>query len=200
MKMIKQMYYILAGVFFAMTPAMSQSTIDAVLQSVEKNNKSLMAAQSYFMAGKLGFKIGNTLPNPTVQYEYLIGSPAGAGNQQDFVAVKSFDFPSAYGKRQDLAREQGALSEVAYAMTRQEILLEAQLTCIELVYRNKLEIQYAQRKIALENLVQNFQKKLDTGEGNILDLNKAKLQLLELSILAKENEVAVQKLECWYEA
>lgn len=193
--MNKLIFYIVIGLLFGLTTAKSQSTQDAVLQSVEKNNKSLMAAQSYVKAQKLGFKTGNTLSNPTVQYEYLVGTPAGAGTQQDFMAVQAFDFPSAYAKRNRLAVEQGVMSDVAYRVTRQELLLDAQLTCIELVYRNKMEIQYARRKAALEKLVQDFQKKLDTGDGNMLDLNKGKLQLLELNMMAKENAVEVQKLQ-----
>ncbi len=172
-----------------------QSNIETVLSLVEKNNKNLAADRQYWEAKKLEYKTGLTLPNPTVQGQYLFGSPATAGNQTDFFAVQPFDFPTTYKKRRELADVQEALSTSAIAGRRQEVLLEAKLLCLEMIYRNKLAAQHGQRKAGLEKLLADFKRKLDTGDGNILDVNKTRLQLLEINQLQAENSVELQKLQ-----
>jgi outer membrane protein, heavy metal efflux system len=175
--------------------ANAQSSLETVLASIEKNNPSLAADHQFWEAKKLEYQTGLTLPNPTVQGQYLIGSPATAGNQTDFFAVQPFDFPTAYKKRRELAAMQGAVYTSEIAARRQEVLLEAKLACLEMTYRNKLAAQHGRRKAGLEKLLADFQRKLDTGDGNILDVNKTRLQLLEISQLQQENAVALQKLQ-----
>lgn len=173
----------------------AQSSLEMVLASVEKNNRSLAADRQFWEAKKLEYKTGLTLPNPTVQGQYLFGSPAAAGDQTDIFVVQPFDFPTTYKKRRELAAQQGAVSTSAIAARRQDVLLEAKLVCLELVYRNKLAAQYERRKLDLEKLRGDFQTKLDKGDGNILDVNKVRLQLLEISQLQAENALVLQKLQ-----
>lgn len=175
--------------------ANGQSNLGNVLSAVEKNNRSLAADRQLWEAKKLDFKTGLTLPNPTVQGQYLFGSPAAAGDQTDFFIVQPFDFPTTYKKRRELAAAQGAISSSATAARRQEVLLEVKRVCLEMIYRNKLALQHEQRKSDLEKLRGDFQAKLDKGDANILDLNKTRLQLLEISQLQAENNVQLQKLQ-----
>ncbi|MBK9017295.1 MAG: TolC family protein [Saprospiraceae bacterium] len=175
--------------------ANAQSSLETVLASVERNNRSLAADRQFWEAKKLEYKTGLTLPNPTVQGQYLFGSPAAAGDQVDFFAVQPFDFPTTYKKRRELAEVQGAVSTSVIAGRRQDILIEAKLVCIEMVWRNKLAAQHDRRKLDLEKLRGDFQTKLDKGDGNILDLNKTRLQLLEINQLQQENTVELQKLQ-----
>ena len=172
----------------------AQSNLAAVLTSIESNNKMLAAQRQYWESKKLEYKTGLSLPNPTVQGQYLIGSPATAGNQTDFFAVQPFDFPGTYKKKRQLAEMQGQLSSTSLAQARQNLLLEAKLGCVEMVYRNKLRTHLARRQAALEQMARDFQTKLDRGEGNVLNVNKAKLQLLEVKQLIQENETALQTL------
>ncbi len=173
----------------------AQSTVETVLSSVENNNKSLTADRQFWEAKKLEFKTGLTLPNPTVQGQYLFGSPAAAGDQTDIFIVQPFDFPTTYKKRRELAAVQGAVSTSEIAARRQDVLQEAKLVCLEMIYRNKLKAQHDRRKLDLEKLRGDFQTKLDKGDGNILDVNKTRLQLLEISQLQAENAVELQKLQ-----
>ena len=171
-----------------------QNNLENVLASIEKNNKTLVSQRQYWEAKKLEYKTGLTLPNPTIQGQYLLGSPATAGNQTDFFAVQPFDYPTLYKQRRELAGTQAAQADFAIATIRQEVLLAAKLNCVELVYRNKLRAHLSRRQAALERIRRDFQTKLDQGEGNILNVNKVKLQLLEMSQLIQENEASVQKL------
>ena len=175
--------------------ANGQSNLEAVLVSVEKNNKSLMSNRQFWEAKKLEYKTGLTLPNPIIQGQFLFGSPEAAGNQTDFFVVQPFEIPTTYKKRRELAAAQSSISTSELAVGRQDILQEAKLVCLEMVYRNKLKIHYERRKLELDKLQSDFQTKLNKGDGNILDVNKTKLQLLEINQLNIENNVEIQKLQ-----
>lgn len=172
----------------------AQSAIDSVLSSIEKNNKTIQANAQFWEYKKLEYRTGLTPNNPTVEYDYMIGSPSNAGNQTDFVVNQSFDFPTAYSKKKQLSNEQIAQSEFHLLSTRQNVLLEAKYVCIELVYRNKFQTELMKRKTNTEKWFVAFQKKLEKGEGNILDVNKAKLQLIEIKAVFQDNLSIINQL------
>ncbi|NQU54034.1 MAG: TolC family protein [Bacteroidetes bacterium] len=184
--MKKSIYIILPLLVFAVN-ASAQSTVDSVLSVIAENNKTIQANSQYWEAKKLEFKTGLTPFNPKVDYDYMSGSPVGAGNQTDFAVTQSFDFPTAYNKKKQLSNEQIEQVEFQLISTKQEILLEAKLICIELVYRNKLHAEITKRKEKTEKWLTDFQLRLDKGDGNILDVNKAKLQLIEINTSFQEN-------------
>ena len=172
----------------------AQSSIDKILIEIAKNNKTIQSNTQYWNAQKVQYKTGNTLYNPTVEYDFLKGSPAQAGNQTDILVTQSFDFPTVYGKRSKLANQLGIQADLQLKLANQELLLEAKKVCIELVYRNKLQIPLIKRKEATEKWLANFKKKLETGDGTILDVNKAEIQLLEIKKQFQDNFSAIAKL------
>lgn len=172
----------------------SQSTIDKVLSEIAKNNKTIQANTQYWNSQKVQYKTGNSLYNPTVEYDYLKGSPANAGNQTDVVVTQSFDFPTVYGKKNELAKQLSTQADLQLKAANQELLLEAKKICIELVYRNKLQVPLTKRKEATEKWLAHFNKKLANGDGTILDVNKAKIQLLEIKKQFLENASFIAKL------
>jgi outer membrane protein TolC len=180
---------------FAFSPIlMAQSTIDSVLSAIATNNKTIQADIQFWEAKKLEYKTGLTPNNPTVEYDYMIGSPSNAGNQTDFVVNQTFDFPTAYAKKKQLSNEQ--IAQVAFQLNanRQDVLLQAKKICNELVYRNKNILELQKRKENTEKWLHAFQKKLEKGEGNIFDVNKAKLQLIEMNVTFQEHQSAIKQL------
>jgi len=160
----------------------AQTGLETVLSDIARNNKTLQTQAKYWDAQKLQYNTGITLYDPVVSYDYMRGTPnAIAGNQTDITVVQRFDFPSVYGKKKKLANEQSKQSDFSMTANRQKILLEAKIICIELVYRNKLQQKIEERKTKTEKFLTDFQTKLNKGEGNVLDVNKAKLQLIEIN-------------------
>ncbi|HLF50880.1 TolC family protein [Flavobacterium sp.] len=174
--------------------ATGQSNMDKVLAEIGKNNKTIQSNKQYWNAQKIQYNTGNSLYNPTVEYDYLKGSPANAGNQTDIVVTQSFDFPTVYGKKNQLAQQQILQADLYLQAANQELLLEAKKICIELVYRNKLQIPLAKRKEATEKWLGHFKKKLESGDGTILEVNKAEIQLLEIKKQFLENASFIVKL------
>ncbi|MCH6235180.1 TolC family protein [Cognataquiflexum rubidum] len=178
---MKKIIYSLLLTSFVAFPVLAQASMEDILAEIEKNNKTLQANAQNTEAQKLGFKSNNPLYNPNVEYDFMYGFPLNAGNQTDFLVNQAFDFPTSYSKRKQLSEGRVSQSDFQYNAGRQEILFEAQNTCMELIYRNKLHKQLEERKAFTESLLANFEKRLSTGEGNILDVNKARLQLIEIN-------------------
>ena len=72
-----------------------QTTVDSILKQVESGNKTINANKKYWIAKQLEYKTGLTPYDPSVEYDYMYGSPAGAGNQRDFSVTQRLDFPTA---------------------------------------------------------------------------------------------------------
>jgi len=173
-------YTFLTILLFVITNSNAQNSIDNVLVDIAKNNKSIIAKQQYWEAKKLLYKTGLNPENPKVEYEYLAGSAGGQGDQTDIFVVQTFDFPSAYIKKNQVANRQIAQSDFQIAAFRQNVLLKAKQTCMELIYLNKKQIELTKRTEIATTLFNAYQKKIDLGDANILDVNKFQLQLLNI--------------------
>jgi len=195
---MKNKFTISILVILITSSAFSQSTINDILLSVEKNNKAIQSNKKYWEAKRAEFKTGLTPYDPQVEYDYLFGSPVGAGNQKDFSVTQRLDFPSTYKRKRQLSNQQIAQTSLQQSVYRQDILLEAKLISFKIIYLNKKAAELNRRLINTQQLVQDYQKKLDKGDVIVLEVNKAKLQLLniqnEAALNENEIEVATTKL------
>ena len=151
--------------------------IQSVLQQIEANNTSLDALRKQTEAQKIGNRTGLAPANPEVEFNYLWGTPNPIGNRMDIAVRQSFDFPAAYAYRSKIAGLQNANAELAYKAERLDILLAAKQICIELIYNNALAKEYAVRLQNAERIAVAYRSKLDKGEANALENNKAQLNL-----------------------
>jgi len=90
----------------------------------------------------------------------------------------TFDFPTIYGKKSFLSDLKSENIIYESTILKQKILLEAKLICIELIYLDKREVELKTRLNDAEQLYEFFKIKLEKGEGNMIDVNKAKLQMM----------------------
>lgn len=174
--------------------ANAQSGIENILTQVRKNNKTIQAVEQYYEAQNLQYKTGNNPSNPFAEYNYLSGRPDNAGNQHDFTIIQQFDFPTAYAKKSQLAKTQIARTEFQLSASRQDVLLEAKKCCIELVYQNKLQLLLSEQIQSTEKLLADFQTRLDRGDGTILEVNKTKLQLIQIKRQVQQNMACIAQL------
>jgi cobalt-zinc-cadmium efflux system outer membrane protein len=194
MKNIKCM---LLGLIISMTIS-AQHEIDSVLLSISNNNKSIKAYKQLMSAQKAKFKTGLTLSNPTVEYDYMKGTPVTAGNQTDISAIQNFDFPTTYVKKKQLSNLSIAKLTVLEKDYNQEILLDAKMLYLTLIYLNKCKFQLSNRKRNALQVQRAVQLKFDVGVATILDLNKSKINLIttkrHLQEVQRKILIANQKL------
>jgi outer membrane protein, heavy metal efflux system len=186
--MYKNIFISLCLYLFVAGLAQAQQGVANVLQQVQANNKTLQAAAQYREARKLEFKTGLNPEDPFVEYAYLKGTPADAGNQVEFFVRQRIDFPTAYGSKKRVANLQGGEVEYRYALQRQAILFQAQQAALQLIYLNKQAIELERRYADVEAMYTRFQKSTRAGEGNVLDENKARIRLLDIRTTLHTNK------------
>jgi outer membrane protein TolC len=160
--------------------AAAQSGYDPVLQQIEANSIRLSALREQMEAQKLNNRTGIYLSNPEVEFHYLWGKPSGVGQRTDLSVSQSFDFPTAYRHRNKIAGLQNTNLERLYRSERTKTLLAARQLCIDLVYYNALAAEYSLRLQTAESIVDAYKHRLDEGETNRLEYNKAQLNRVAL--------------------
>ena len=164
-------------VFFASFSLNAQNSVVTVLKAVEDNNTTLKALKETANAQKLENKTGIYLSNPEVGFNYLWGNPSTIGNRTDFSISQTFDIPTITGMKSKIADEHNALVEWQYKAERMNILLEAKQYCIELIYFNALKKELEIRLQHVETIASGYQNRLNSGDANKLEFNKAQLSL-----------------------
>jgi outer membrane protein TolC len=177
--MKKKIFFWMITLLFPVT-MIGQHEIDSVLAQIVKNNTTLSALQKNTEAEKIGNKTGIYLKNPEVGFNYVWSDPATPGNRTDINIRQSFDFPTAYGYRRQIADHRDAQADLDYLDQRRNILLEARLLCIDIVYTNALIREYEPRYTRAGELADAYQVMFGKGETGILELNKIKLTLLNV--------------------
>jgi len=174
---MKNKLYIACFLLLVTSSLKAQHKVELVLSDIAKNNKSIIANQQFWEAKKLSYKTGLNPDNPKFEYEYLAGNN---GNQIDYYIVQSFDFPTSYLKKNQVANRQIKQSVFQAAAFKQDILFKAKQVCITLIYLNKKQLELSKRVERARSIAESYQKKMDVGDANALDLNKAKIQQLNI--------------------
>lgn len=181
-------YKLLIAFLFVALAARPQSSIDRVLRDVEQNNKDLRANAQLNASQKLEARIGNSLPDPTVEYEFVRGTRKEAGKEQEMTVAQAFDFPSVYVQRNKLAGAKAESYDRQQALARRDILLQAQLACLDLVALNQQKSLLDRRKANADRLLEDYRRRLATGAATILEVNKIELELLNVQTEYRMNE------------
>jgi cobalt-zinc-cadmium efflux system outer membrane protein len=167
----------------------SQHSIDTILLQIEKNNTTLAAYRKSVDADKIGNKTGLYLRNPELAFNYLWGNPAEIDNRKDFSIMQSFDFPTAYAYKNQLANIRIEQAELEYKKHQMSVLLQSRMVCIELIYLNKSKSELNKRLAHATQMALAVQKTYDLGEANILEYNKTRMNLLKISKEVERNEI-----------
>ena len=100
---MKRTILIIAACLASFGPLRAQESIDEVLLLVEQASKELQAQRKLTEAQKLEAKTGNSLENPSVEFENLWRRPV-PGNNSELTVTQPFDFPGAYAARNKIAK------------------------------------------------------------------------------------------------
>lgn len=177
------------------TPRVAQNMAE-VLEQVQANNRVLQASASTTEALKLQARTDNNLPDPEVSYSHLWGNREGMGFTGEFIASQAFDFPTLYAQRNRLNRERFRSFDAQQDILRQQILLQAQQVCMDLIYLNRLQALLDERLSNAEQLNRFYAEQLEKGVTNIIEVNKVELELLNARNESRQNLAAkITKLE-----
>lgn len=186
---MKKQFIISIGFIVLSLSLFSQGSVDNILSEVKQNNTQLIALQKSSAAQKLGNKTGIYLENPEVEFHYLWSNPSSLGNRTDISIKQSFDFPSAYNYSNKISNIKNHQVDLEYRKQLNAILLEAKIICFDLIYVNALKNELLKRLIHARTIASSYETKYKLGIVNILEYNKAQLNLLNLDSEFDSNEI-----------
>lgn len=189
---MKKYIYLFIPVLFLSPAAYAQQDINSVLKSVETRNKTLQAESRLNRARQLEAHTGNYLANPTVELNQLWADRSSGGNVNELAVVQGFDFPTVYTNKNKLADLKVNTANYRYAVSRQQILLSAQELCLEIIYLHKQKKLAEEREDNARQLFGLYQKRLEQGNANQLELNKIQLEQLNARNALRLNRITLE--------
>ena len=179
-------YLIATIVAFSTYSIAFADNIGDVLKQVAVNNLTLQALAHDNQANVLDIKASNSIGGPSVEYSPFFTKGYSGVAESELVVSQEIDFPTKYAARNKQAKMQHTVGEQLLAKQRRDILLQAQLLCIDLIRLNQTLSMLHERLANSETLLQMYQKRMDAGDANALELNKVKLDCMEVRTLVNE--------------
>ena len=184
---MKKIVIILLLIAWALPARLDAQTHYAqVLKDVEANNPVLLAARKRAEAQQTAAHVGALLPNPEVEAAYFWGDPSSVGIRWDLGISQSFEMPSVMVRRARLRNLQEQAAGLDYQVVRNATLLEAQLTCADIIYYRALGMIYTRRCQAAIRIADLYQRRYAAGDCSILDYNRAQMNLADVQNRAAE--------------
>lgn len=172
-------------------PACMQAQgIEQILKSIEQNNKALQSQQQAANAEKMENRTVNNLPDPTLNYSSFYSNSTEGGHGTEFVATQGFDFPTQYITRNRQATLQNEAVDMRTRATRRDILLAAKNLCLDLILLNQEKALMDIRLKNADELQALYEKRLSTGDANILEVNKIKMERMSVQTEVAQNIAA----------
>lgn len=170
-----------------------------VLKQIAANNLTLQSVAHDNRADVLDLKAANTLAGPSVEYSPFFGNGYSGVAESELVVSQEMEFPTKYAARNKQAQMQQTVGEQLLAKQRRDILLQAQLLCIDIIRVNQTLAMLKERLDNSEKLLQMYEKRMEAGDANALELNKVKLDCMEVRTLVNgsqgERTALVQQLQ-----
>lgn len=171
---------IIAAIALAATASIKAQDINTVLKSIEQNNVELKALQKGNEAAGIEIKSQSTLEDLSIEYSPFFQNNVSGIASSELVITQGFDFPTLYGARKKAGKLQRNVLDMQYQTARRDILLNAKKLCLDIINYNKQKQLLQERRKNADELLAMFKVKFDNGEATSLELNKIKLDRMNL--------------------
>lgn len=171
---------ILAAMAFTAVVSAKAQDINSVLKSVEQNNMELKALLKGNEAADIENKSQNTLEDLSIEYSPFFQSETSGIASSELVITQGFDFPTLYGARKKAGQLQRNVLDMQYQTARRDILVNAKKLCLDIINYNKQKQLLQERRKNADELLAMFELKFKNGDATSLELNKIKLDRMNL--------------------
>lgn len=171
---------ILAAMAFAAVVSAKAQDINSVLKSVEQNNMELKALLKGNEAADIENKSQNTLEDLSIEYSPFFQSETSGIASSELVITQGFDFPTLYGARKKAGQLQRNVLDMQYQTARRDIMVNAKKLCLDIINYNKQKQLLQERRKNADELLAMFELKFKNGDATSLELNKIKLDRMNL--------------------
>lgn len=164
-----------------------------VLDTIEANSTVLSAHYKNMQADMAENNAYALVENPEIEAGYKFGPES---NKVELGIGQSFEFPTVYCNQNKIIKMNEDIIASQYYIDRMNVLAEAQSICTELIFcKTKIKL-YKQTYDNAVMIAEAYEKMMEIGECNILDYNKAKVNLAnaknnyELELIHYDNMMA----------
>ena len=178
--------------------AFAQYAYQNILDTIEVNSTVLSAHYKQMEAGKAENNAHALVENPEIEAGYKFGY-GEESSKIELGISQEFDFPTVYSHQNKIRKMSSQIIDMQYEIDRSSVLAEAQAICTELIFcKMKLNL-YKQNYYNAVKIAEAYQKMMEIGETNILDYNKAKMNLAntknnyDLEVIHHDNLMATLK-------
>lgn len=192
--MYKKIVFALCGCVLSFGVFAQSNGIEGILQNVEKNNKELQAYLKYIDSKKLELKSNNNLPDPQVGAYYLPFGQHTTGSYSEFQVSQTVEFPTIYGARNKLIESQQQTLQYNYKVRRQEILVQTQNLCLQLINLDKQKSVEQDRLTRSKKVYDQAELLYKKEEKSALEFNKAKIAWMQQQFKVQDIESDRQNL------
>lgn len=169
--------------------------IDSVLSAVENNNLTLKALSSDIKAQIHESKSANNLSETSVQYSPFYADGVSGVASSELVVSQDFDFPTLYAARSKASKMKKEELDKRFLLERRNILLDARQLCLDIIHINKRQTLLNKRMDIADNLLRLYEKRMENGDATILELNKVKMERMELNAEAEELQATLRSAQ-----
>lgn len=166
--------------------------IDSVLTAIESNNTSLKVLSSSNEAEMIGAKSSNNLGETSVQYSPFYANGVSGVASSELVVSQNFDFPTLYAARNKANKMKNEELAHQYNLARRDIRFDARTLCLDIIHLRKLQTLLDKRTAIADSLMLLYDRKFNNGEATIIELNKVKMERMELNAESEELQAALK--------
>lgn len=182
--------FLAVGALLVSLGEVKAQAIDEVLRNIERNNKELQASAKDAEAARMEVQTQNNLEDPSVEYSPFYTKGISGMSSSELVVSQSFDFPTLYAVRHSSGKLQKEVVDRQYQVERRELLLSAKNLCLDLIMLNKQQAMLSLRKKNAGDLLTLFDERLKQGDAGVLDINKIKMELMNVQTEVAQNNAA----------
>lgn len=156
----------------------SQNRLNQLADSIKKNNLLLQAINQENIAFERTLQQNLRPADLEAEFTNLWN---GSEYGREISLSQSFDFPTNTIREKKIIAHRVLAMDYKKRMEEDNLLFEAKTIFIECVYLNQRMKLLNKRRQLLEKMQLDFAKKLDAGDGNVLELNQSKIELFRIA-------------------
>lgn len=169
------LHYALPALWLGLLPAtaLQAQSVSDILQLVEQRNLELQALTAANQQQNLEDEVENAMPAPSIEYSPFLQRGAGGLASSELVISQSFDLPPIRANQRKQRRLAGNVRTSQRNERRQQLLLQAQLLCFDIIHLNR-QMALENRRLSLaDSLCLALKNALQQGRATALELNQA---------------------------
>ncbi len=173
----------LKTIIFAVTLAFSVNyalgqAVKPYLKKVLAHNPWIQQAKQQMKAENFSHLTGITPPGPELEAGYFPGRDNVV--KRTFGVTQRFELPMVYNRKIKAAHSKQGISKAVFEQKKMEIMLEASRIAIKYRHVHKVVEVLEERKQRADELLIAFEKSLEQGDANLLEVNKIKVAQLNV--------------------